>query len=271
MEHAAPPAARLLVVERDPSLRAALLALLAEEGYGPSGVSSLEDALAALAQQSFALVLADLFTGHSRHAFTPAHILRRRAQPIPLGLLTTSPLVLEQPQRAGVAFAVAKPVDPTVLLTEIAACLKSPLSELQQRQAQTIQRFLEAWGIQAWRKLVRLCTEEVVCYPASLVWETAGNPARGKLALLARFRQMRLRYHSLRIEAQGICRRPSGLAVRYRGCVAEFGKDWEWVSGVALFAFAGERICQIGSPLEEQPWSSLLESSAAWFGLAGSS
>jgi CheY-like chemotaxis protein len=266
MERAEPPSARLLVVARDPSRREALLALLAEEGYVPSGVSSREEALAALEQQSYALLLADLVAGMSKHALSPAHILRRRAHPTPLGLLTAPAPVLEQAHLDGFAFALPQPIEPPVLLTEVAACLNYPLSGPQQQQAETVRRFLEAWGLQAWRELLSLYTEEVACYSASPLPGATGRPFQGKLALLALLSQVRRRSQRLRIEAQGVYPRPHGLAVRYTGCVAEFGKSWEWVSGVALFAFAGERICQIG-----RPWSSLLEVPTAGSGWERSS
>jgi CheY-like chemotaxis protein len=266
MERSTPPSTSLLVVESIPALRAALMALLAEEGYVPTSVSSLEEALAALERQTYALVLADLFAGVSRHAFTPAHILRRRAQPIPLGLLTTQAQVLEDPHQAGFAFALPRLVEPSVLLTEIAAGLNTPLSKQQQHQAQIIQRFLKAWSMQAWREMLLLCTEEVVCYPSGLFGGRTGSPIIGKLALLARLTQVRRAYHRMRIESQGIYSQPHGLAVRYMGSVAAFGKSWEWVYGVLPFTFASERICQIGRPLDEQRWASLLEAPDTSFG-----
>src|SRR5262245_40434165 len=93
-----PSQSRLLVVTGNYRLRTIISSILAEEGYAFNGVASLEEALTEVAERPYALVLADLYAGASRHSFTPAHILRRRTQPIPVGLLTDQPQVLQQPQ-----------------------------------------------------------------------------------------------------------------------------------------------------------------------------
>lgn len=243
---------RLLVVQSDYVLREALLSLLAQAGYLPSGASSLEEALAAVEEQPYALILADLFAGMSKHSLTPAHILRRRARPTPLGLITNQQSVLEQPQLDAFAFVLPIAVEVPLLLTEIAACLKLTLDRQQQRQARVLERFLESWGRQEWKSLLALCTEDVICYPSALLSHTAGEPVQGKMALLALVTALRRRYDRLRIEAQGIYRQPRGLALRYSGCVARYGESWEFFGGAELFVFAGERICQIGAARSSQ-------------------
>jgi DNA-binding response OmpR family regulator len=80
---------RILLVEEDRDLQDTMIDLLNEEGYELCIVPTLEEALAQLEVSTFALVLADLFAGRSPHSFTAAHILRRRAWPIPVGLLTS--------------------------------------------------------------------------------------------------------------------------------------------------------------------------------------
>lgn len=256
MASASPPRARLLLIENNRALLGTLLALVVDEGYVAHGGSSLEEALAEVEGQSYTLILADLASGVSKHAFTPAQILRRRARSTPVGLITTHHRVLEQPEQAGFAFALPMPIEADLLLTEIAACLNEPLSPHQHRQAQLVERFLAAWGTQEWRSLLRLCTEEMVAYPSSLL-PTAGGVVQGKLAVLHLVTAFRRHYHSLRLEAEGVYARPTGLAVRYRGYAAPFGQGWDFFRGAALFAFAGERMCQIGIPLSEQQWRDL--------------
>jgi CheY-like chemotaxis protein len=261
-----PQLACLLVVERNQSLREALLSLLAQEGYAANGVSSLEEALREVEKQPYALILADLFAGVSRHSFTPAHILRRRAMPIPMGLITDQASALEQPQPDGFAFVVPRIIEAPLLLAEIAAALNGPFSAPQQRQARVLERFLAAWGTQEWKSLLRLCTEGVVCYPSSLFPSPSARPLQVKLALLPLVAAFRRHYHSFRIEAPEIYPRPHGLAVRYSGCFAEFGSSWEFFGGVELFQFAGERISQIGLDTNHQQWCSLIEVPSAFFG-----
>jgi CheY-like chemotaxis protein len=263
MEFLDPSPQRLLLVARHRPMRDALLTLSTEEGYVPTGVSSLEEALATLAQQSYSCILADLHVGVSPYASTPAHVLRRRAHPTPVGLLTEQALVLEQWASLGFAFALPLPVDASWLLTEVAASLQYPLSREQQRQARCVERFLRAWGLQAWTNLLRLCADEVLCYPTTLFPQASSAPVQDRLALLGQLRTFRQRYHSMRIEASGIYGRPQGLAVRFSRGTARLGQGWEISSGSALFSFAGERICQIGRPLSEQQQQGLLGLSTA--------
>lgn len=246
--------ARLLVVEASQALREALLSLLVEEGYDTRGVGSLEEALTEIEQQSYALILADLFAGVSRHVFTPAHILRRCAQIAPPGLITAQELALERQPLAGLAVAIPRPLDVTWLLTEIAASLNYPLSPQQQRQAEVVKSFLEHWGTQKWKSMLSLCTEDIISYSSALLPNGAGSPAWGKVALLAQASAFRRRYRRLRIEAQGIYWRPHGLAVRYKGYFVERGVGWDFFTGTELFEFASARICQIGVRMSYQQW-----------------
>ncbi|HLV99268.1 MAG TPA: nuclear transport factor 2 family protein [Ktedonobacterales bacterium] len=257
--------ARLLVVESAPLLREALLSLLIEEGYAARGIASLEEALRDLDEQPYDLILAELFAGASKHSFAPAHVLRRRAHPIPLGLITTQSRVLQAPRAAGFAFAVPRPIDVSLLLTEIATCLQTPLQAEQQAQARTIERFLTAWGVEEWKSMLSLCTEEIIWYSSPL-FPLPVTAVSGKMGVLRLVSDIRRNYQSLRVEAQKVYDRPHGLAARVFGSAAERGRGWQLFSGTALFAFEGERICQIGLPLSYQRWKGLLEPPGASFG-----
>lgn len=84
-------------------------------------------------QTTFALILADLPAGKSRHSFTPAHLLRRHTPSTPIGLFIPEQVSPWDERRGVFAFLLAQPLDPTRLLTEMAACLNRPLSAAQAR------------------------------------------------------------------------------------------------------------------------------------------
>jgi CheY-like chemotaxis protein len=254
-----PPQARLLVVEEEPFLRDVLVSIFLTEGYLARGVSSLEEALRGVEHQSYDLILADLIAGVSKHSFTPAHLLRRRALATPIGLLTTQPKLLAAPHYAGFAFALPRPVDVSWLLTEVAACLQPIPGPEHSPHTQIIKRLLEAWSLQEWKSLLDLCTDDMLCYPPSLFLHPSASPLQGKLAFLKLMTSLRGRYQSMRVEIQGVYGRPHGLAVHAHHWVARVGKDWDTFLGTALFAFAGERICQIGIPLSLRQRHALLE------------
>ena len=133
----APP--RLLVVARDSDLRDVFGTLLREEGYELQVASTLDEALALAEQMAFALVLTDLYAGTSPHAFTPSHILRRRVQPTPVGLLTTAAR-LDAMDTARFAFVQRMPFDLETLLGDIASALDTPLRAERRRQAEVVRR-----------------------------------------------------------------------------------------------------------------------------------
>lgn len=105
-----PPA--ILVVAPDQELQTILREVLTEEGYVVVAVASLEEASQQIDERAFALILADLFVGPSKHAFTPAHLLRRRAWPTPMGLLSAVPsLSPEAAHAAGFACMISMPFE----------------------------------------------------------------------------------------------------------------------------------------------------------------
>src|SRR5579885_2352347 len=116
MEQGISRAARILVVEPDDDLREALHTTLQEEGYQVSIAASLQHALSAVDEQSFHLILADIFVGRSPHSFTEAHILRRHVHPTPLAVLTTQQIDQEEAARQKFAFIAQMPFDLAELL-----------------------------------------------------------------------------------------------------------------------------------------------------------
>src|SRR5690242_8352498 len=135
---------RILIVERDDELLQALATLLQGEGYEVSTTSSLEGALKQLDRQVFSLALVDLFIGHSPHTFTEGHILRRRAHPTPVGLLTTQDLAPEEAIHQGFAFLLREPFEIEDLLSLVATTINQPLSPEQEHQAEIVRCFFTA-------------------------------------------------------------------------------------------------------------------------------
>jgi DNA-binding response OmpR family regulator len=179
------PPSRVLVVEAEPLLQQALLSLLRTEGYAPFGVASLEEALAAVDEATFAVILADLPAGKSRHSFTPAHILRRHTPSTPLGLLTPERVSPWDKRWDVFAFLLAQPPNPTRLLTEVAACLNRPLSAAQARQAEVVQRLVEVLVTSRWRTLRSLCTPDVRYTPPTALLGVPAPWLEGQRALTA--------------------------------------------------------------------------------------
>lgn len=252
MELAASPPARLLIVAGSPALRETLLSLLTWEGYAPTAVTSLEEALAAVEKSTYALILADLYAGKSRHSFTSAHILRRHT-PCPIGLFTPEQ-VSPWDERWGVfAFLLAQPLDPTQLLTEVATCLNRLLSPEQARQAEVVRRLVEALADRRWRTLRSLCTPDIRYAPPTSLLGVPAPLLEGQRALTAYASSVWQGAPALRLEVIALYHRPRGLALRYMRVAPTSDDGWAWQAQTEVFAFVGDQICQIGLPESQQP------------------
>lgn len=236
---------RILLIEEDRDLQDTLSDLLGEEGYELRIVSTLEEALAQLDLCTFTLVLADLFAGRSPHSFTAAHILRRRAWPIPVGLLTSVSSSREAMQKADFSFVLSMPFELDNLLLSIAAALNQPFTEEQARQAQTIRPFLKAVETADWKTLTWLCTEDLIYYPPRQSPPASTRKVQGLKAYYDYVEATRRKFCGFVFEDVRMYAMPKGLAIRYLGTWLGEDDTICRLPGVTLFRFEGERIWQV--------------------------
>lgn len=236
----------LLVVEADAELQAILVDLLQEEGYQVQGVASLDEALRCVEEQVFALILAHLFAGRSPYALTPAHMLRRRAQPTPVGLLLSLPLPADAGPPAGIAFVLPIPFELNDLIRLVAMTLQSSWSSEQQRQAEVVKQYLTAVHAAEWETVAQLCAAEVAFYPPA---GSAATSAR-KLVGLVALRQYAERTHHharlLEITDLRLYARPHGVVAHYLSHVVTPDGTLQRLVTTTTFHFVGERIGQVG-------------------------
>ena len=239
--------AHLLVLEPDDALRLALEELLREEGYQVSVAASLAEGLAWVQTQSCALILADLFVGrYAAGSSTPAHTLRRRVQPIPVGLLMTAPLSETEALRAGFAFVLGKPFELEDLLTQVAEALPVEFTAEQERQADVVRRYLAALVAQDWESLLALCTPDVRYYPPAASGVTPARRLQGQTAFRAYAEAAAQHYHQVAFADLCLYARPKGLVAQYTSQWLTPDGRWKQVSLRLLFHFVGESIDQIG-------------------------
>src|SRR5579862_5919847 len=141
MDHLPIQQTPILVLEPDGELRLLLAEALREEGYQVSIAASLAEGLSWVETRSCALILADLYVGrYPAGSFTPAHQLRRRVQPTPVGLLMAIPLSAREAQRAGFAFVLGMPFELEDLLSLVAEALQVAFTAAQERRADVVRR-----------------------------------------------------------------------------------------------------------------------------------
>jgi CheY-like chemotaxis protein len=259
MEAPGTPQPRLLLVELTQELREILTIALTEEGYLPASVSSFEAAHGLLDEQTFEFVLADLFVGSAQPGLAQANLLKRRAQPTPMGLLTTQRLPPEEAKPHGFAFLLQMPFDLEELLRLIAANIRRPLSAEQARQAERAERLFVALNGRDMETAMSLCAEDVAYYPPAASPVKAGKKVEGRAPYRAHLEELFRLMPDLRFEEMLFYGRPKGLAARYAARWSAPNGTRKQLAGTTLFRFRGEQIAQVGILLNSTRLRQLLE------------
>lgn len=241
---------RLLLVAADTELQAFLELALREEGYAFQVASSLEQALALASTETFDFVLADLSFGSPRNLFRTIRPLKDRVQPIKLGVIVRGTVSSEEVEKHGLAFAMSRPIAAEQLLVKLAICLQRALTPEQAWQARTVSDFFEMLTLKDKARLLTLCTEDFVYYPAAHCPPPLAILLRSRAALASYVETLRSSYSGLRLELEHIYSRPEGLVAQYSIYWAESNHSWEMLSGMFLVQFTGSRIRQIGLQAE---------------------
>lgn len=121
-----PSAPRLLVVEHDTGIQDLLATFLTSEGYDVSLAASPDEARTLLDEESFQLVLTDLFSNNPSDRFDSIEPLRASAHPTPVGVITGWNVEENEIAQHEFAFLIRKPFDVDDLSASITACVKSP-------------------------------------------------------------------------------------------------------------------------------------------------
>lgn len=237
----------LLIVEKDADLQSLLEEVLTDEGYAVRTVASLEEALVTVKEESFALILADLFVGRSPHSFTAAHILRRRVRPTPVGLLMTNPLAQEDAQGRGFAFVLPMPFELERLMLHVAATLNQPLTQEQALQAEVIRQYLWAMEEGDWKALTACVLKDVIYYPPPQSPLASSRVVQGLRAFLAYAKAASLRLPDFHFQHPRIYSTPRGMVAYYLATWQ--GEDGSVcrLPGAIAFRFNGDRIQKIGA------------------------
>lgn len=241
-----PDLPRILVTEHDQSIAEFLCAFLQGEGYEPSLAPSLEMALKNLDEQTFHVVLTDLFTVNPRRPFSQVRRLLQHALPTPVGLITGWSVSPEAARRHGFAFVLSKPFELDQVLAEITACLEPHLTPTQEQQFQVLERFSKALQTNDQQTLEQLVTEDVVYYPPQQARAFSAPRIRGRAAVLAYAQQASTHYQNVTFDGFLFYPRPKGWVLR-------FSSHWSIshapplnLTGTLLIHFRGNQIHQIG-------------------------
>jgi CheY-like chemotaxis protein len=247
---------RILLAEHDPSVAEFLSAFLKGEGYALSLAPSLDIALRRIDEQTFHIVLTDLFIETPRRPFSQVRRLLQHALPTPVGLITGWQVSPEAAHRQGFAFLLAKPFDLDHVLAEISACLYQELTPEQEQQFQVLQRYLEALGAKNLEVVGDLLTEDILYHPPL---GRNIRRVRGLAAMRAYIDETHPRYRNVTFDEFLFYPRPKGWAQRFCSHWSLPDGSRQNLTGTLLFHFRGERIHQIGIQWSNKHAQTLLE------------
>jgi CheY-like chemotaxis protein len=238
-----------LVVEDDANIREALRLLLEEEGYDVLEATSLDAALAIVENATVQLILTDSLAARTSDKLTAAGLLRQRAFPTPVGVLTGWPVDQESVNNLDLAFVLGKPFDLDDLLARVANTLHLTLSPEQEAQAHVVRQYFAALTAGDWNALAALCTEDVTyTLPGKTVFATT---LQGRDRVCAYAKGIFEQFPEARFEDILVSATPLGMAARYRGTWRTRDEAHHTQAGAVVFRFADEQIAQIGVRLND--------------------
>lgn len=249
----------LLIVEDDVDLLETVATALRDYGYEVAGAASLADALAQVEQHTFRLVLCDLFATSARDPLRSVEDLRERAQPTPVGVMTSWRITAEAAAARGFTFLLPKPFELDDLFARVAEAVQPAVSVEHEREEALARGYFDALTTRNWPALAALCTDDVEFGPLG-----AGTllPALHGRAALAEYLAAALSsFPGARFDELAAYTTPRGLSVRYTATwPATDGSSQRRQSGAVVFGFEGGRIARIAVRINEERLRSITRS-----------
>lgn len=249
----------VLVVEDDADTRDSLQMVLEDAGYSAHLVSSLGEALAAIDERVFALIMTDLFAHATSNRLDAATAIRDRAYPTPVAIVSGWVLSPALVSSEGFTFVASKPFDIDELLTSVAKALDAPLTEQQRRQVSVIDAYFAALSGGDWDALLAHCADDVVyVVPGSGPFSKV---ITGKAAYRKYVERALPGFTGARFDQIAVYGTPQGLAVRYHAVWRGQGQQERQHTGSVVFQLDNLTIRQIGVHFNHERLSALVDSS----------
>jgi CheY-like chemotaxis protein len=231
----------ILLVENDQRLACALVELLGSHGLRVETRSHPLEAIAALRNEAFSLVVTDYRFGSNEDSEQTALALVEAAKSTPIGCVTG--FDLPRRIRNRYAFVVEKPFTIEQLIMHIA-----PWAGLQandQNRADLIAAYFSCVNSRNWDAMVELCAPSVeYSPPAGTLWT---KTIHGRAAFRRHTEEVCGSVPDTKLVLRDILWLPRGAVARFRAM---------WTSrverkreGAFLFAFEGEAIAKVGVEL----------------------
>ncbi len=249
----------VLIVEDDADLLDTTVAALQDYGYDVTGVASLAAALAEVEQHTFRLVLCDLFASSARDPLSSVDELRERAQPTPVGVMTSWKVTPAEAEAHGFAFLLSKPFELDDLFARVAEAVKPEIAPEQEREATLARSYFDALTRRDWTAAAALCTDDVEFGPLGAA--TLPPALHGRAALTSYLATALGSFPGARFDEIAVYATPRGLSARYtERWPTTDGSTERRQSGTVVFAFASGRIARIAVRVNEERLRSITRS-----------
>jgi CheY-like chemotaxis protein/ketosteroid isomerase-like protein len=249
---------RVLLVEDDVDLRATTELALAEQGYDVTSAASLDEALGHVDRATFWLILTDLFATSGADPLQSVEDLRARAQPTPIGVVTSWRLTAEEVAARGFAFLLPKPYELDELFARVASAATSQLPPERVWQEQAARSYFAALNRRDWQALASLCEPDVEYGPFEM--PSFLPSLRQREAFTQHAAQALIRFEGMQFEDVAIYESPQGVAVRYTARWPGTDGSERQQSGVVFLGFKGQRVARISVRLNEDRLRALTRS-----------
>jgi CheY-like chemotaxis protein/ketosteroid isomerase-like protein len=235
--------ARLLLIEDESDSLEMLTLLLESAGFEVHGVPSKAEAIQALQQRAFDLVLTDLLVSSNEiaTAWKDVDELVALARPALVGVITGWPASVSAAAEHQVAFVLQKPCGRETLFGQLAAALKLP--PLTSKQMSMVQAYFDALEHREYQKLREICTDDVV-YQLPGSSARFSHEIRGRDAFVRYTDQTFKDFESPHFEVSAIRPLPSGAMVEYVGHWNEANEE-RAIPGAVMFELRDDRISRI--------------------------
>ncbi|HEX6799768.1 MAG TPA: response regulator [Ktedonobacterales bacterium] len=249
----------VLIVEDDADLLETVATALRDYGYAVTVAASLADGLVEVERHTYRLVLCDLFATSPRDPLRSVQELRERAQPTPVGVMTSWKVTAEAAADRGFAFLLPKPFELDDFFARVAQAVQPALSPEHEREAALARGYFDALAKRDWEALAALCTDDVEFGPLGAA--TLVHSLHGRTALVEYLAEALSSFPGACFDELAAYITPRGLSVRYTAAwPATDGTAQRRQTGAVVFGFEGGAIARIAVRINEEHLRSITRS-----------
>lgn len=235
---------RVVVVEPDVDIRAAVSELLVEQGFQVASVAKMTQAFDVLGAHDASLVLTDFERIPNEESWETLSRVKTAAAPAAVGLLTAWNVTEEQVAEAQVDFLLRKPFGIEAFLFQVGQ--HTARAPAKAEEVDLMRRYFDALTQKDWSGLGKLCTDDVE-YDLPTGNERFASTVKGREEFCRHAEETFSQFPNVVFELDATVPLPSSAVVgRYNGSWVGPSGQKDSLPGAVLFRFENHRISHVG-------------------------